>query len=167
LPDYQNNAENAKAAASEAQPLAVEQIDAVFGFVRLGVWGAALSAVLLTLILFYLGFVDARTGLAWTSYIIACAAAHIALRAAYRRSQPVGERWRHWAFWFTVISFAEGCGWGWAPLGLTTGGRFDWISSLWWLRFQCPPGRSRLLVRTCQLFLRYSFQPPYPTSCPA
>jgi signal transduction histidine kinase/CheY-like chemotaxis protein len=75
--------------------------------------------------LFYLGFADARTGLAWTSYIVACAAIHISLRAAYRRSQPVGERWRHWAFWFTVVSFAEGCGWGWAPIGLTTGSRFD------------------------------------------
>jgi signal transduction histidine kinase/CheY-like chemotaxis protein len=125
LPDYKSNAENTKAAASEAQRLAVEQIDAVFGFVTLGVWGAALAAVFLTLILFYLGFVDVRTGLAWTSYIIACAASHIALRVAYRRSQPVGERWRPWAFWFTVISFAEGCGWGWAPLGLTTGGRLD------------------------------------------
>jgi signal transduction histidine kinase/CheY-like chemotaxis protein len=100
-------------------------MDALFGFVTLGVWGAALTAVFLTLILFYLGVVDVLTGLAWTSYIIACAASHIALRVAYRRSQPVGERWRHWAFWFTVISFAEGCGWGWAPVGLTTGDRFD------------------------------------------
>jgi two-component system, sensor histidine kinase len=125
LPDYKSNVENIKATASEAQRLAVEQIDALFGFLTLGVWAAALTAVFLTLILFYLGVVDIRTGLAWTSYIIACAACHVALRAAYRRSQPVGERWRFWAFWFTVISFAEGCGWGWAPVGLTTGGRFD------------------------------------------
>jgi hypothetical protein len=123
LPDHQNNAENAKVAASEAQRLAVEQIDALFGFVTLGVWAAALTAVFLTLILFYLSVVEARTGVAWTSYIIACAASHTALGVAYRRSQPVGERWRFWAFWFTVISFAEGCGWGWAPVGLTTGGR--------------------------------------------
>lgn len=125
LPDFKNSIENTKAAANEAQRVAVEQIDALFGFITLGVWGAALSAVLLTLILFYLGFADARTGLAWTCYIVACAAIHISLRAAYRRSQPVGDRWRHWAFWFTVVSFAEGCGWGWAPIGLTTGGRFD------------------------------------------
>ena len=125
MPDHQNSTENAKVAASEAQRLAVEQIDALFGFVTLGVWAAALTAVFLTLILFYLGVVEARTGLAWTSYIIACAASHTALGVAYRRSQPVGERWRFWAFWFTVISFAEGCGWGWAPVGLTTGGRFD------------------------------------------
>jgi signal transduction histidine kinase/CheY-like chemotaxis protein len=125
LPDYKTSIENTKVAASEAQRLAVEQIDALFGFVTLGVWGAASTAVFLTLILYYLGVVDPRTGLAWTSYIIACAASHIALRIAYRRSQPVGERWRYWAFWFTVISFAEGCGWGWAPIGLTTGGRFD------------------------------------------
>jgi hypothetical protein len=110
LPDYKNDAANTKAAASEAQRLAVEQIDALFGFVTLGVWAAALTAVFLTLILLYLGVVEARTGLAWTSYIIACAAIHIALRVAYRRSQPVGERWRFWAFWFTVISFVEGCG---------------------------------------------------------
>jgi signal transduction histidine kinase/CheY-like chemotaxis protein len=125
LPDYKNSIENAKVAASEAQRLAVEQIDALFGFVMLGVCGAALTAVFLTLILLYIGSVDLRTGLAWTCYIAACAACHIALRAAYWRSQPVGERWRHWAFWFTVISFAEGCGWGWAPVGLTTGDRFD------------------------------------------
>jgi two-component system, sensor histidine kinase len=125
LPDYKSNVENTKVAASEAQRLAVEQIDALFGFVTLGVWGAALTAVFLTSILFNLGVVDIRTGLAWTSYIIACAACHVALRVAYRRSQPVGERWRNWAFWFTVISFVEGCGWGWAPIGLTTGDRFD------------------------------------------
>jgi len=125
LPDRANNAKNTRVAASEAQRLAVEQIDALFGFVTLGVWAAALTAVFLTLILFYLGVVEARIGLAWTSYIVACAASHTALRVAYRRSQPVGERWRFWAFWFTVISFAEGCGWGWAPVGLTTGGRFD------------------------------------------
>jgi signal transduction histidine kinase/CheY-like chemotaxis protein len=125
LPDHKNNAENTKAAASEAQRIAVEQIDALFGFLTLGVWAAALTAVFLTSILFYLGVVDVRTGLAWTSYIVACAASHVALRAAYQRSQPVGERWRFWAFWFTVISFAEGCGWGWAPVGLTTGDRFD------------------------------------------
>jgi signal transduction histidine kinase/CheY-like chemotaxis protein len=125
LTDYKTSTENTKVAASEAQRLAAEQIDAVFGFVTLGVCAAAFTAVFLTLILFYLGVVEARTGLAWTSYIIACAASHIALRVAYRRSQPVGERWGFWAFWFTVISFAEGCGWGWAPVGLTTGGRFD------------------------------------------
>jgi two-component system, sensor histidine kinase len=125
LPDHANNAGNAKVAANEAQRLAVEQIDALFGFVTLGVWGAALTAVVLTLILFNLGVVEARTGLAWTSYVVACAVSHMALRVAYRRSQPVGERWRHWAFWFTLISFAEGCGWGWAPIGLTTGDRFD------------------------------------------
>jgi signal transduction histidine kinase/CheY-like chemotaxis protein len=105
--------------------IAVEQIDAVFGFVPLGVSGAAFSAVILTLILLQLGFVDARTGLAWDCYIVACAASHLALRAAYRRSQPVGEHWRYWAVWFSLITFAEGVGWGWAPLGLTTGGRFD------------------------------------------
>ena len=125
MPDHANNAENAEVAVSEAQRLAVEQIDALFGFVTLGVWAAALTAVFLTLILFYLGVVEARTGVAWTSYIIACAASHTALGVAYRRSQPVGERWRFWAFWFTVIAFAEGCGWGWAPVGLTTGDRFD------------------------------------------
>jgi signal transduction histidine kinase/CheY-like chemotaxis protein len=125
LPDQTKTAENTKAAANEAQRLAVEQVDALFGFVILGVWGAALAAAFLTFILFNLGVVNARTGIAWTSYIIVCAASHTGLRVAYRRSQPVGERWRFWAFWFTVIAFAEGCGWGWAPIGLVTGDRFD------------------------------------------
>lgn len=125
MPDYEKRAVSTEGTATEAQRLSVEQVDAVFSFVTLGVWGAALTAVFLTLILLYIGSVDLRTGVAWTCYITACAACHIALRTAYRRSQPVGERWRHWAFWFTLISFAEGCGWGWAPVGLTTGNRFD------------------------------------------
>ena len=105
--------------------IAVEQIDAVFGFVALGVCGAALSAVILTLILLHLQFVDERTGAAWDCYIIACATSHIALFIAYRRSRPVGRRWLSWATAFSLISFAEGVGWGWAPLGLTTGGGFE------------------------------------------
>lgn len=56
MPDHNNNAGNTKATASEAQRLAVEQMDALFGFVTLGVWGAALTAVFLTLILLYLIF---------------------------------------------------------------------------------------------------------------
>jgi hypothetical protein len=45
LPDDVSNVRDTKAAATEAQRLAAEQIDAGFGFVALGVWGAALAAV--------------------------------------------------------------------------------------------------------------------------
>jgi two-component system, sensor histidine kinase len=105
--------------------IAVEQIDAVFRFVTLGVCGAALSAVILSLILLHLHFVDVRTGAAWDCYIVACATSHIALYIAYRRYRPVGRRWLSWATAFSLISFAEGVGWGWAPLGLTAGGGFE------------------------------------------
>jgi hypothetical protein len=37
LPDFENKVRNTKGASTEAQRLAVEQIDAVFGFVTLGV----------------------------------------------------------------------------------------------------------------------------------
>jgi hypothetical protein len=101
--------------------IVVEQIDAVFRFVALGVCGAGFSAIGLTLVLFHLGFVAEGKGLAWSCFILACAAGHIALFAAYRRSENIGVQWRYWAVLFSLISFAEGVGWGWAPIELTNG----------------------------------------------
>lgn len=108
---------------SETQTrIAIEQVEALFGAVTVSVCGAAIAAIILAATLFHFGAVDAETALAWASYIIACAAGHILLCRAYRRSRPVGDRWRAWARWFTVISFAEGLGWGWAPIWLTAAG---------------------------------------------
>ena len=42
----------------------------------------------------------------------------------YRVRRPAGE-WRRWATAFSLISLAEGIGWGWATLWLATGGSFE------------------------------------------
>ena len=51
--------------------------------------------------------------------------AHIQLCRFYRRSRLTSDRWQPWALSFTIISFAEGIGWGWSPIGLALAGRSD------------------------------------------
>jgi two-component system, sensor histidine kinase len=60
-------------------------------------------------------------GLAWVLYLHALGVCNLALRRLYLRSRPVGDQWRAWAIAFTAINFAVGVGFGWAPVGLTTG----------------------------------------------
>lgn len=100
--------------------IVLDQIDALFSAISVSVCGAALASGVLVVALWRLGAVDGRIGLLWSSYIVFWAAGHILLSRAYRRSRPVGDRWRSWALWFTIMSFAEGIGWGWAPIGLAT-----------------------------------------------
>jgi two-component system, sensor histidine kinase len=118
--------------AAEERPLsksgeriAVEQVDALFGSITISVCGAAIAAIILTATLQRLGALNARTGWAWTGYIIICAAAHIQLRRLYRRSRLTSDRSKPWALGFTIISFAEGIGWGWPSIGLALAGRSD------------------------------------------
>ena len=74
-----------------------------------------------------LGFVEHWTGVAWVGYLQVCALCNLTLRLLYQRSRPRADQWRVWALWFTAINFAGGIGFGWAPLGLTIGGRLDVI----------------------------------------
>ena len=101
------------------------QIDALFRAAPLGVGAAAVASVVLLAILHRLGSVDAGIGSAWSVFIVICALSQIALGRAYWRSRSLSDHWRKWALWFAVISFAEGMAWGWAPIGLATGDRFD------------------------------------------
>src|SRR5580700_9667924 len=101
------------------------QIDALFRAAPIGVGAAAVASVVLLAILHRLGSVDARIGSAWRVFIVICALGQIALGRAYWRSRSLSDQWRKWALWFAVISFAEGMAWGWAPIGLPTGDRFD------------------------------------------
>src|SRR5271163_2450148 len=104
--------------------IGIEQINALFGAVTIGVCAAATGAIILTAVLYHLGF-NGQSALAWATYMSLCALGHILLGGFYRRSRAVGDQWRAWALWFTLISFCEGIGLGWAPLGLETGGRLD------------------------------------------
>jgi two-component system, sensor histidine kinase len=101
------------------------QIDALFRASPLGVGAAAVASVVLLAILHRLGFVDARIGSGWSVFIVIYALGQIALGRAYWRSRSLSDQWRKWALWFAVISFAEGMAWGWAPIGLPTGDRFE------------------------------------------
>jgi two-component system, sensor histidine kinase len=101
------------------------QIDALFRAAPLGVGAAAVSSVVVLAILRRLGSVDAGIGLAWSAFIVICALCHVSLALGYWRAHPQGDQWRKWALWFTAIAFAEGIGWGWAPVGLATGDRFE------------------------------------------
>ena len=105
--------------------IVLDQIEALFAAITVSVCAGAIAAGVLVAALRHLGAVDAWTGSVWSSYIVLCAAGHILLCRAYRRSRPVDDRWRAWALWFTAISFAEGIGWGWASLGLVTAAHSD------------------------------------------
>ena len=90
-----------------------------------GVGAAAITSIVLVAILRHLGFAEAWIGPAWSAVVVGCALCHIGLGQAYWRARPGGDRWRRWAFWFTIIGFAEGVAWGWRPIGLATGGGFE------------------------------------------
>ena len=111
--------------SKSGERIAVEQVDALFGSVTISVCGAAIAAIILTATLQRLGALNPRTGSVWAGYIIICAVAHIQLCRFYRRSRLTSDRWQPWALSFTIISFAEGIGWGWSPIGLALAGRSD------------------------------------------
>jgi signal transduction histidine kinase/CheY-like chemotaxis protein len=98
--------------------LRAEQVAALFQHVTLGVIGAAAGALVLAGALIYLGALDWIKGASWISYIFGCAAAHLLLRYFYKRAKPNDDQWKIWAVLFTVISLAEGVGWGWASVSL-------------------------------------------------
>jgi signal transduction histidine kinase/CheY-like chemotaxis protein len=106
--------------------LRAEQIAALFQNVTLGVLGATTAALVLAVAAWQLGALDPITGATWTLYIAGCATVHIALLFAYRRTNPIYRGWRFWAAWFTLISLAEGIGWGWGSVFLAgNSGRFS------------------------------------------
>jgi two-component system, sensor histidine kinase len=98
--------------------LRAEQVAALFQDVVLGVSAAAVAAMVLAGALIRLGVLHPAVGIAWASYICACAGAHIALRYGYVRRNPDDSHWKRWANWFAAICLAEGIGWGWASVSL-------------------------------------------------
>jgi len=101
-----------------------EQISALFGRVRLSVTGAAFAAVILGGGLVRLGAITPQLGLFWAGYIVTCAALHLLLARLYAGAKPKNGEWKPWATWFTIISGAEGIGWGVIAL-VGTGERFS------------------------------------------
>ena len=105
--------------------IGAEQVSELFRDVTLGVVAASVGAAVLGATLYRLGFAEAQSALGWTSFIILCALAHIALRRRYDRAIRRSAQWRSWAVTFTMISLAEGIGWGWGTLGLASGGGLE------------------------------------------
>ena len=101
--------------------LGVAQVEALFGSILIATATASATSVFIAAGLISLGFVALGTGLAWVVYLHAFGVCNLALRRLYLRSRPVGDRWLAWAIGFTAINFAVGVGFGWAPVGLTTG----------------------------------------------
>jgi signal transduction histidine kinase/ActR/RegA family two-component response regulator len=99
-------------AAHHLDRLRAEQIRALFDRVTLAVTVAGLSAIVLGWGLVRLDHLSARQATLWAAYILSGATAHLVLRKLYGDAQPEVHQWRPWAIWFTVISFAEGLGWG-------------------------------------------------------
>lgn len=86
-----------------AQRVAIAQVDALFDIVTTAVSAAVMAAFILAATLHFLDYLDAGRGIGFVAYIAACAGLHILLAHAYRRSRPVGPRWRFWARLFTAV----------------------------------------------------------------
>jgi hypothetical protein len=102
--------------------LGVAQVEALFGSILIATATASATSLFIAAGLISLGYVALRTGLASVLYLHVLGVCNLALRHFYPRSRPVGDRWRAWAIAFTAINCAVGVGFGWAPVGLTTGG---------------------------------------------
>ena len=107
--------------AETLRQIGAAQTEALFRAVPVGVSGAAIASVLLLAILRRLGSASGA-GPPWSLFVVICALCHVLLARAYTRARPKGDEWRKWALWCSAISFAEGVAWGWAPIGLATGG---------------------------------------------
>ena len=95
----------------------------MFRTVSTGVVAAACASIVFTAPLMMMGAVPAVRGVPWVSAICACAALHIVLRRMWAaRPSPA---WRPWALRFCVVAVVEGLLWGWAPIGLVDGTRYD------------------------------------------
>ena len=116
-------------AAAPAEGLArrirAQQIDLLFKNVGPGVVGAGCAAVALAFVLAQLQALSEPKGPLWVFYILSCMTAHLALLYFYRTSKFDEMNWRPWAAAFTLVSFFEGAGWGWAPVYLDESGRMD------------------------------------------
>ena len=100
------------------QRIREEQVDAHFRVATFSVSAALAGAVLLVLVVGYVGALRMNVGLLWLAAMAGLGLVHIGLSQIYLRARPVGPRWRFWAFWSSAITLAEGIGWGYAPLGL-------------------------------------------------
>jgi signal transduction histidine kinase/ActR/RegA family two-component response regulator len=108
-----------------ARRIRAQQIDLLFKNVGAGVVGACFAAVVLVFVLAHLNALSEPKGLLWCLYILACMIAHLALLYFYKTSRFDEMNWRPWAAAFSLVSFFEGVGWGWAPVFLDDSGRMD------------------------------------------
>ena len=102
-----------------------QQIDLLFKNVGPGVIGAGVAHLALEAILLRIGAIDIAKAVAWAAYMLPCVVAHLGLLYRYKQSAVEQRRWRPWALGFTLVSFAEGVGWGWATVYLDNSGRAD------------------------------------------
>ncbi len=95
--------------------LGAAQVAALFDFIVVATVAAAAAAIVYAGGLSYFGYADPERAAAWATYIVVCGTANLILQTFYRRSSLAQQYWRRWAFVFTLLNFAVGAGFGWAP----------------------------------------------------
>ena len=108
-----------------AVAIGVARVDALFGSIVVGAAAAGAASTILAAGLVLMGLAEPGKASVWVSVLCFCALCNVGLERLYRRSQPVGDRWRIWAFGLTAINFCVGIGFGWAPVGLAAGAPID------------------------------------------
>jgi signal transduction histidine kinase/CheY-like chemotaxis protein len=104
--------------AAERVLIGQGQVEAHFGVATFSVCAAVTGALIETVVLNAIDALNPRVGVKWFAVMATLGTVHIGFATLYKRARPVGARWRHWAGLATAITFVEGLGWGWAPIGL-------------------------------------------------
>ena len=95
-----------------------QQIDLMFKNVGPGVVGAFLASLAIETVLLRLDAIGVAKAFWWQAYLLTCVSAHLVLLYRYKTSTFGETRWQPWAIGFTLVSFAEGLGWGWESVWL-------------------------------------------------
>lgn len=114
---------NSSVEATETKRLREAQVAAHFTVATFSVGAALFGAVILTLVLRFVGALRTDIGLAWLTAMGVLGFFHILLGQLYLRA--TAHRWRFWAFCSSAITLVEGLGWGFAPLILPLPGHRD------------------------------------------
>jgi signal transduction histidine kinase/CheY-like chemotaxis protein len=112
-------------AKGQTERLREAQVAAHFKDATFSVCAALFGALILTLVLGFVGALRTDAGLFWLGAMGVLGLFHISLSQLYFREQQAGRGWRIWAFSSSAITLVEGLGWGCAPLVLPLQGHRD------------------------------------------
>lgn len=99
------------AATTRTDQIQAEQTRVLFGNCPIGVIGATILAVMLSINLHGPSAQAALRAYQWSALVAACALAHLALCVRYRAARSADGQWRRWNNAFTLLCAAEGLVW--------------------------------------------------------